>query len=81
MQTEVLSSYNSFQLLNITVAYDAKHVYVRNGARLSRMVDLVSTAKKLTKHFLADEVFVYYYSLKKGFQAIPLNAEVTIVIL
>jgi hypothetical protein len=43
--------YNSFRLLNITLAYDAKHVYVRNGSRLLKMADLVSTAKKLTKHF------------------------------
>jgi hypothetical protein len=72
--------YNSFQLLNITLAYDAKHVYVRNGIQLLKMADLVSTARRLTKHFLADDGFVYYYSLKKGFQAIPLNAEMGIVI-
>jgi hypothetical protein len=73
--------YNSFQLLNITLAYDARHVYVRNGTRLSRMANLVSAGKKLTKHFLADDGFVYYYSLKKGFQTITLNAETEVTIL
>jgi hypothetical protein len=73
--------YDSFQLLNITLAYDAKHVYVRNGSRLLKMANLVSAAKKLTKHFLTDDSFVYYYSLKKGFQAIPLNAKMDVTIL
>lgn len=66
-------AYHSFQILNITLAYDANGVYVRNGGRLIKMADLAGDPKKLTKHFLADHSFVYYYSLKIGFQKIPLN--------
>jgi hypothetical protein len=73
--------YNSFQLLNITLAFDAKHVYVRHGGRLLKMAELVNKAKKLTKHFLTDDGFVYYYSLKKGFQAVPLTTEMDITVL
>lgn len=60
--------YASFRIHNITLAYDAYYVYVRNGIQLLSMAKLSGAPKKLSKHFLADNEFVYYYSTKKGFQ-------------
>ncbi|HYF70336.1 MAG TPA: hypothetical protein VD884_19490 [Ohtaekwangia sp.] len=65
--------YASFQIHNITLAHDAHHVYVRNGVQLLNRAKLAGTPKKLNKHFLADDESIYYYSVKKGFQIMPIN--------
>lgn len=71
----------SFSILNVTLAYDAKHVYIRNGINLLKIAPVAGVVKKLTKHFCADKQFIYFYSFKNGFQKIPVNIESSVTII
>jgi len=73
--------YNSFQILNLMLAYDAKHVYVKNKIHLSKMANVAGVVKRVTKHFCADNEFIYFYSFRKGFKMIPINSESNVAIL
>ncbi|HTF31334.1 MAG TPA: hypothetical protein VK625_20900, partial [Flavitalea sp.] len=67
--------FDSFQILNLMLAYDARHVYLRNGINLSKVANVKGAVKRVTKHFCTDNGFVYFYSFRKGFQMMPINIE------
>ena len=73
--------FNSFQILNLMLAYDARHVYVRNGINLSKVANVAGAVKRVTKYFCTDNGFIYFYSFRKGFQMMPINIESDLTII
>jgi hypothetical protein len=73
--------YDSFQVMNLMIAYDKNYVYLRTGSKISKMSRITGTARKLSLHFCADNANLYYYSFQKGFQTAKISdaAKLTLI--